>query len=364
MTRLIFLFVLTSTMLPHGDGYAQSTPVSLGSIAQPGRVSVSSTYQRVSDAGQSINETTVPLSIYMPAGRNLGFSIHAYGVNAGGPGLPSVGGFADVLLTAHYRGSIGNTSIIGSLTANVPSGPSLSVEEFETSFLLGQNHYGFHLQSLGQGFNLAPSVTVARPVADGVVMGLGVAYQVRGGYAPTTDFDEQYIPGNEMLLTTGLDLRLGAAAVLSSDVTVAVYGRDRIGGDDVYDPGRTVSIAGQLRLYPGYNEMRLFVRYRARGGGSLVVEDVAVPVALQSVPNQLEMRWTFDSRVSNLAKMGVLAEARHFTRSEFSRPLSVVGAGLAPSLFVTSQMAIDGRFLYTIGSFTALEVGAGFSVTF
>ncbi|MFW5955491.1 MAG: hypothetical protein ACOCSK_02000 [Rhodothermales bacterium] len=360
--KQILAFVLLATLIAV-DAAGQSSTVLLGSDRPPGRISFGSTFQRVVDLEQSISETSIPLQVFLPLGRSLGLRFLASGARAGGRDLTPITGLTDAYVSADYALKFGSSSIIVGVGANLPSGTSLTDEEFETSILLGRSPYNFNLPSFGEGFNVSPSVTVAFPIGNGLVVGAGLAYQMRGGFVLADGFDDEYVPGDEIIATGGLDVRLGPAAVASADVSLALYGTDKIGETEVYQSGRTLAFSSQLRLYPGFDEMRLYVRYRVRQGGSLVLQGVLVPAAQQAVPDQLDVRWHYKSQVRDRVSLGVLVQARHFTRSEFSRPLTVVDGGLEPTLSLIENVALSARLVYSIGSFRGVDVGSGLIIT-
>src|SRR5690606_28120510 len=115
----------------------------------------------------------------------------------------------------------------------------LSSEEFRTSVLLSQHVYGFRVPVLGQGFNAAPGLTVAVPVSDRVVVGVGFAYQYRGAFEPLDD-GRSYDPGDEVLVTGGLDAALSDTWTISGDASYALYQTDRLDDEDRYRSGTKV----------------------------------------------------------------------------------------------------------------------------
>ena len=88
------------------------------------------------------------------------------------------------------------------------------------------------------------------PVGDALVVGAGVAYQYRGQFAPRENASE-YDPGEELLVTGGLDYKLSPRAAVSADLTYATYGEDDWGGVKL-SAGSRVTATAQVLTGAGF----------------------------------------------------------------------------------------------------------------
>ncbi len=66
-----------------------------------------------------------------------------------------------------------------------------------------------------------------------IVLGLSASYQFKGEFEPVEEI-ENYKPGNELLLTGGIDVRVNETANFSSDIVFTVYGTDKLSGEKVF----------------------------------------------------------------------------------------------------------------------------------
>src|SRR4030042_3523372 len=114
----------------------------------------------------------------------------------------------------------------------MPTGrKKLSMDEFITSYQISLNQYNFAVPNFGQGFNLAPGISWARPLKANIVFGAGISYQYRGPFEPFAGMSGKYDPGDEILLTGGLDFRLTETSTFSTDMIWNSYGADRLNGE-------------------------------------------------------------------------------------------------------------------------------------
>src|SRR5690606_13491395 len=111
-----------------------------------------------------------------------------------------------------------------------------------------------------------PGVTYALPLGERLAVGLGVGYQHRTPFRPRAGLDDDYDPGDELLLTGGLDYRLSPATALSLDLTYAAIGTDT-SGDLAYASGDAVAVTARLRSAWRRHDVHLLGRFRSKGGG-------------------------------------------------------------------------------------------------
>ena len=340
-------------------GSAQELALPLTSQRQPVRLSMQSIYQRYKDGNRSISAVSVPVAAFVPIGRHFGLGLRTSMVTA--EQQSRLSGLDDLQVSLGYARSAGEGSLLFTLGVNVPVGKAkLSSEEFETATLLAQNVYGFRVPGLGQGLNVSPGLTWAVPVGEALMLGLGAAYQYRGGYEPRRGRGERYDPGDEMLLTGGLDYRLRPNMALSGDVTYTFYGNDTFGGDDFYEAGNKITTTLQFLATQGFNEIRLLTRYRSRAKSSLPVGSGGVVTEeTKDIPDQVTATGSYRLRFSDAIFLTALARGRFFGETtRFSRQ-GVFEVGVMPEFGLSTGLYLRPRFVYTVGGFSGVEAGIG-----
>ena len=349
----------------------------LSSQRQPIRVSLGALYQQYDveavltqdgeEAEAYISEVSFPFTAFMPITRNLAVSLQASSAMVSGGELADLSGISDAQAALSYQQRIGRGSLVFSLGANLPSGKrELSGEEFETAVLLGQNYYDFRVPSFGQGFNLAPALTIALPVSDRVALGFGGAYQYRGSFKPLDGMEESYDPGDEVLVTGGLDFRLAPRWALSGDLAYTMYQRDKLGEAEVFGAGgkltSTVQLTGRFRS----DVIRLVTRFRSRGKSDVPMGLSGEEEALRIVPNQLELMGMYRTALSSALVVTFLAKGRYFSEADalnFTESRQLMDVGLFPEILLSPGFTLTGRGLYTVGSFTGFEAGVGMAMS-
>ena len=336
---------------------------------QQGGVRILPLYQSWSLKGRpDFSELSFALSLYLPIGEDFGISLRGARANAGGD-VSKVSGFTDTQLGLSYRWEALN--VVLSLGVNLPSGKrKLTREEFETSSLLSKNIFTLQVPNFGQGLNINPRLIWAFPISDDVVMGLGASYQYKGKFRPLATVDE-YDPGDEFLLTGGLDLRLGEAAKFSSDIIVTIYGRDKIGSKQVFMSGKKIVANIQFVRYFEHNELRVQARYRTRSKGQIAAGGILVPEEERTEPNQFEFLTGFNIRFSENFSARLLVEGifHEETPAVFSG-IKLYGGGIAPEVSLSPTLKIPARVKYQYGKMkneekiSGLEIGVGMDVNF
>ena len=370
MKRLILTLLLMGLA---GEGFAQDDALYLSSQQPPVQIFFGALYQNYSDDDSDISEFSIPLALSVPLGRSFGLSLIANQASVSGDDLESVSGLSDAQVGFSYYQRVGEGSVVLSLGANLPSGKrELTPDEFETSIFLSQHFYNFRVPGFGQGFNLSPGIVVAFPVSETVVLGVGAAYQLKGGYKPQEGMQDDYTPGNEILLTGGLDVRAGAASNLSADVTITLYDSDTLGDVDVYSSGNKVTATAQWLSYLQANVLRLVARYRSQAKSSRPAVLGAADEDLRTLPSQVWLMGSYRHRLSPAFHLGVLAQARLFGETDavaaapfgpdFFESKSLFDVGLTPEVALSDNVALRLRALYTLGDFTGFEAGGGLAV--
>ncbi|MFQ5770316.1 MAG: hypothetical protein ACE5HX_07255 [bacterium] len=299
-------------------------------------------------------------------------SVHGNQASARGDHLETLNGLTDTQLGFNYY--LENANVVLNLGLNLPTGKNkLSLTEFETSSLISNNIFNLQIPNFGQGLNVTSGLTWALPVSEVLVLGVGASYQYKRGFKPLQAFIENYDPGDEILLTGGFDLRLGQTASFSGDVIFTIFGKDKIGEDEVFAPGNKLVLNVQVRKYFNFNELWLFTRYRSRSKNqqAFVLGEELMPEEQKINPNQLEIMGHYRIRFSRNFYLSILAEGRIYekTLDTFSG-ISLFGGGVTPEIIPTTKYKIPIRFKYHTGSFkdgtniSGWEMGLGMVVNF
>ena len=329
-------------------------------------------YQRWTEGnGNRFAQFSVPIYVRLALGRNLAVAMRGGQAMASGDNLQKLSGLTDTQLSCNY--SMAN--FIFTLGLNLPSGKrALTYDEFLTTSLLSLNHYNFQVPNYGQGFNVSPAFTWALPVSEKFAVGLGASYQYKGRFKPLALIDN-YDPGDEVLLTGGLDWRAGETAKLSIDLIFTLYGTDKIDASAVFAAGNRVVTHAQFRQNFAHDELWLFARYLRRGKNSLAVGGALLPEDKKSAPDQIEIIGHYSHRFNRRAAAGFLAEARYFTKPPAadiftSAGITIIGLGVAPEFSPSPRFKILTRFKHLFGSsrggqnISGLEAGLGMGLSF
>ena len=356
------LFLILSVLLAAGAVQAQPAETYVAGQRQPTHITLLPIYQQFDDGNLQLSEFSVPLTAFFPVRRDLGVSLRVGQASARADNLESISGLTDVQLTATYARPVGTGSVVLGLGVNLPSGTQeLTAQEFETLALVSLNVFGFQVPSFGRGPGLAPSVTWAQPVSETFVVGLGVAYQLRGAFDPRDDLTGSYDPGDELLLTGGFDARLAPGTSLSGDVTYTRYTTDTVGDAEVFETGDKIVVTAQLRRAMGFHTLWVLGRLRTRSAGDVLV--TGQPVEAEKFnPDVTEVRGQYRHRVSPRLFVAVHAQARFFEALPTLPQTNVFGAGLAPEFVLSRQVRLPVRATYYFGDLTGFEVGGGLAL--
>ncbi len=357
---VVGLFAATRTTVAQPDAYV---------ISQQSFVRLIPLYQHWSVGSEmAFSQLGVGLSAYAPLSQELGLTVHAAHVTTTGD-VTSLGGLADTKLSLNYY--IEKPGVVLSCGVSLPTGKSeLTQEEFETSLLISNDVFDLQTPNVGQGLTIQPGLAWAASFGDNLSIGAGASYHYRAKYKPLAEYGD-YDPGDELLLTAGIDVRLGETSSLAADVVFTKYGADKLDEEDVFASGSRISTNVQFRKSIGQHELLISTRYR-----SLSVNDIAIAGALVAeegkvAPNLLDVSGRFHLRVSGNVSVSLFAEGRFYqeTASTLSG-VNLFGVGLAPEIQVSSHMTIPARVKFQFGklkngdSITGMELGLGIAVMF
>ncbi len=338
---------------------AQAPNLYMGSEQQPIRIRTGAVYQQYADQDRRLSQLSFPVSAFIPFTRSLALSLFTNPAMISGEAVESLEGLSDAQVALSYYQSIGEGSIVVSFGTNVPSGKrELTEDEFATTALVSQDFYRFYVPVFGQGLNLSPGITLAYPLGDNMVGGVGFAYQIKGSYNPVADMVDSFKPGNEIMITGGLDFRLAESWALSSNVTYVLYQEDELGDVSVFDSGDQAIIALQVLGNMGNNQARLVARYRTKAKSQLPAGDLIV-TAPRTVPEQFQFAGNYTLNIQENLRASVIGRIRHYQATDFFEEKTLFDLGASPEVAFNQSVSAVMRFVYTFGSFPGVEIGGG-----
>ena len=363
MHRLFVTYglVLITCLFP-GWARGQSGDVLMAGQRLPLRVNLFPIYQQFESGQVKVSEFSVPVWVYVPLDRNLGITLRTGYAVAGGDGLNTLSGLADVQAEVSYYQPLGDASLAWRLNANLPSGKQkLTLDEFETLTRLSFNQFSFQTPGLGQGLGMSPGLTLAFPVSEQVAAGLGVTYNYRGGFEPIENIVGQYDPGDELLITIGGDLRLTPTASLAANLGYTFYGVDQIGGADVYESGGKTVVQAQYRQFVGFNEIQVNALFRTRSRNSIAAAGGdLVPEEARTWPNQVALLGLYRHRFSEQVTLGTSFRFQQFDETPlFPESESLLSLSVMPVLTLSPTLQVPFRLMYRMGTASGFEIGAG-----
>lgn len=363
---LLFLLVVPFAWGQRND-LGDRSDIYLSSQQRPIDVVFGAVYQTYTDGTgpveREISEVSLPTAVFVPLGSSLGLSVLASHATVSGDNLETISGLTDVKLGASFYQRVGQGSLVVSVGANLPVGETeFTEEEYSTAVAQSLHVYNFRVRGYGQGFNVAPGFTFAYPVSERVVLGVGASYQSRGGYRPVVLLDADYNPGDEVLVTGGVDIRLSQTLNFSADATYTTYDADTIEEEEVFTAGDKLTATGQLLGRFGFNELRLLARYRSPDGSTIPATGALPERTVQTIPTELFLHASYEQRIARRFSIGLMAQGRLFEEATFYDALTLIDVGLLPTIRFTDGVALETRFLYTTGDIEGFEAGGGLAI--
>ncbi len=352
---------------PIGRATPQALDVQQNS--RQGSIRVFPVFQRWSvQDGNAFSETSVEVSLLQPLGRQTTISFHGAGASAGGD-IASLSGLADAQIAIQHR--LEKPHFVFSLGVNLPSGhKELTSDEFQTSLLLSNRFFDLQTPNFGTGLNINPGIIWGFQMSENVVLGLGASYQYKGKFKPLKGLGD-YDPGDEFLLTSGIDVAPSKTETASADIVFTAYGKDKLDGEEVFASGNKIVANLQYRKYFDYDQLRVLARYRTRAKNEFAVGNSLVSEPEKTDPDEFDLFGSYVIWFSDNVSMGVLGEGRFYrvTAASFQGK-NLFGVGVAPVFAVSSALRIPARLKFQFGSLdggtsvTGVEVGVGLDVTY
>ncbi len=357
------LLVVGLFMLALPAAFAQSPNLYLGSDQQPIRIRTGAVYQQYADQDRRLSQVSFPISAFIPMTRNFALSLFTNPAMVSGESVTQLNGMSDAQAALSYYQPIGEGSIVVSLSSNLPSGKrELTEAEFATTTLLSQDYYGFFVPVFGQGLNLSPGVTFAYPLGENVVGGVGFSYQLKGSFKPVVNMLDDFTPGDEMMITGGLDFKVAPSWALSTNFSYVMYQEDQLGDISVFDSGDQMVAVMQLLGNMGSNQMRIIARYRTKAKSVLPAGDQVV-TAPRTIPEQVQLTGTYTLSIQENLHATLIGRVRHYQDTDFFDTKTLFDLGASPEVAFSETVSAVMRFVYTFGSFPGVEIGGGLAFT-
>ncbi|MGP8328760.1 MAG: hypothetical protein ACT6FF_00365 [Methanosarcinaceae archaeon] len=357
---LLILFFLLITRLAANDAYI---------IGQKATLKIVPVYQNwaISDS-LKILEKTVPIHLYLPISRNSSLYLRGCRMSVEGDVTSLSGTTAMQMAFSHYFEAI---HLVVNLGLNYPVGKkALTAGEFKTSSIISQNHLNFKVPNLGQGTNYSAGLSWALPLGERFVLGLGGSYQLRGQFKPIENMLADYVPGNEILLTGGFDVRLGETTTFTTDMSLVNYAADIIGSDTVFVSGNTLIINCRWRSHFKYNSVLLLGRFSSKEKNKLPLGGIIREELEKTTPDRFEFSAIYRMRFNRHFYTGFHTAGRFYQATSVSQQISIFGIGLAPEIILSPGFKIPVRLYYQYGKYknnakiTGLELEMGMVIVF
>lgn len=307
-----------------------------------------------------IVQASLPISLSLPIASGVGLRVRTGFASSSGDGVETLSGLADTQLALSVSRLLGTGRALFSLGANVPSGRAPSPDQTTTAFLIGQGFYGFRTPSTGRGLSIAPGVSWALPVSPDLAVGAALSYQLRGDFEPRSGAADRYDPGDEFLLTTGVNYRLAEASTLGLDVTFIHYGTD-VWGDVRYETGDVVSASAQWWGDVAGYAVRLSGLARKRSDTGVDTEAAVQAGLSAAVPFESRAFGAVRVPLGRRATVDVTAQGRYYAESRTFSKKALVDLGVDPSLVLGDDLTLIGHLGITTGDLQGLDAAIGLS---
>ncbi|MBN2030781.1 hypothetical protein JW824_11110 [bacterium] len=318
---------------------------------------------------EPITQVSVPITIVFPIGYQFNLTIlHT-------PALSTFGefkieGLSDTWIHGAYM--LWNEKLMVNVGLGAPTGKTrlkggpdnadyIENNEFALSRWLSLNVLRFQLPVYGQGLCGIAGVTLAIPIQENLVIGLGGQYLLRNPYHPIEyqyqvgdiirTSDEVYQPGNEVSGQFGFDMQIIDNTKIMLDGIYTYYWADRFSDVEVYGSGQ--KIAAQLGFIYQFDEKffssQFLVRYR---GKNKLLQELNIDFEEKN-RNGLEMEVDLIYKVVSNPKFSIFiyGDGRFIERNEFDEvgKASVAGGGFGMDYKANDYWVVNFTLKYLSG---------------
>lgn len=338
--------------------------------AQDKMITLQGSYQSWQMNQWSVYQLSTPIEVYLPFNREFAMYMMGGAASINGSDIFRMTDITDIQVGFNYH--LTENNLLFTLGLNIPTGKhKLSTAEILAVAQTSSAYTNFFLPNIGQGFNISPGITWVSPVSEQVVLGLGLGYQYKGGYQFYEASTEDIVPGNEAMITGGLDIKTGALSSLSFDLVFSNYAEDKYGSQEIYKSGNKIVVSSQFKQYFGFNHLWMQLRFRSKTKGMVMdptgVSSNLVEETVKTYPNQVEWMGLYRIHHQSGHYYGIWAEFR-----DYMEPVKfmVFGVGFVPEFKLSDKVMMPVRIKIKTGSFdsgdtaTGFELGAGIKAKF
>jgi len=199
-----------------------------------------------STGSKRVSAIFTPLRLAVPVTANIDldfFGASAF-ANSDQNGSPALNGLVDSKIRATVR--LNDYRWLIQAGANLPTGKnSLNANEVRVNNLLAESVLGFLVKRYGRGLDFDAGVAYAGSLSEKTKAALGAAYLRKGSYRFRQDDPRRFSPGDELTVTTGLEVK-GERVSLRSNVLAKFFQKDQLGGAAAFQEGPQLEINGDV----------------------------------------------------------------------------------------------------------------------
>ncbi len=332
-------------------------------VRQQGYARMNFIYQKwSSQSDTSISETSVPIFAYIPLNLNSSLSIRGGQADVRSDASQNLTGLTDMQfhLTRYYE----PYNLIFSFKINLPTGKKeLTLEEFDTSYLISLDMYNFRVPIFGQGLNAAPGISWASSLTEVIAVGLGASYQYRGAYKPFHIMEGQYNPGNEFLITGGLDFKVGETTTFATDLIYTRYAVDKVGEDQVFQSGGKIILHAQLSVLSGQKSWLISTTYRSKDKNQIAIAGGLVEENEKTIPDQFDLMGRYRFPVGKRMSAVVSAEGKFFNETSAFEKVNIFSFGGTLNVPVSQKSLVPISMIFSTGTIESRSI-SGFELSF
>ena len=359
-----WVFMIATFMFCSPPSVAQTALLSQQD--QPIEVSFRPAYQWYEEGSASVQQGSVQLQSVVPLGQRWQVVGRFQMARAGADGAETMTGVDDLFVSVLHTRRIGASSIVVEVESQLPTGSDeLTLPELQTLQRISRSVFDFHVPSFGHGVRVSPRLTLAFPLTEGVILGVGGSYAYRGAYRPFAAMENEYDPGDAWEVFGGLDLSLSPQSDVSVDVRYTRYGADTIGGRDRLESGDFTSIVGQYRYQWATEQLRVSAVYQNWGESTVFPFIVQTQETVISRRRQLNPSYSVAQAALQTLRwrdtpLSVYAEARQYGRTILNDTRTLFLLGVRPSFTISDRgegIVLSPYVEGTAGDVTGIDVG-------
>jgi len=194
---------------------------------------------------------------------------------------------------------------------------------------------------------------------------LGAAYQMRGEFKPVDILVDPYDPGDEIVVTGGIEARLSPMSSLAVDVVYTTFAEDKMAGEVLFASGNNIVVDMSYRHYIGPHDLRFSGTYRSKDKNRIAIAGQLFKQDEKTVPDHGEVLAMYRYRIDPQWAVGVLLEGRFYQELSRMPGINIYGIGFVPEYRLNARIHIPVMVKYLSGRYddgteiTGLEGGAG-----